>query len=188
MAMEGENGRSYKEPSIHPAFNGPSPTASLMQAKFAAAYRSGFKPVEPIPWEPTPYFFYGSLMDPEVLQSVLGLSETPKLQRGTISHFKIKMWGIYPEFVKAEGGIVEGMAWVVHTEEQLQRLQNYETSAYTSSYCIVDLADGGRIDFARTFRWNGDPDSRELEDGTFDILRYQKYFKPSITGKPGASN
>jgi gamma-glutamylcyclotransferase (GGCT)/AIG2-like uncharacterized protein YtfP len=188
MAIDGENCRSYEAPSLHPAFNGPSPTVSLMQAKFAAAYQSGFKTVSSTPWEPTPFFFYGSLMDPEVLQSVLGLPETPELQRGAIHHFKIKMWGIYPALVKAEGGIVEGMVWTVQTEEQLQQLQNYETSAYTPSYCIVDLADGGRIDFARTFRWNGDPDSRELEDGAFDIGRYQKYFKPSITGKLAASD
>jgi hypothetical protein len=89
--MEDTSKPKNKEPPIPTSASGPSPTASLMQAKFAAASRIGFVPKEPIPWTPTMFFFYGTLMDPEILQSVLRLSELPQLQRGTILNFTIKM-------------------------------------------------------------------------------------------------
>ena len=184
--MEETSKPNIEEPPIPPSISGPSPTASLIQARFAAASRTGFVPIEPIPWKPTMFFFYGTLMDPEILQSVLGLSELPKLQRGTILNFKIKIWGIYPALVRAEGEGVAGMAWEVQTEEQFRRLRRYETSAYTWCYCNIDLADGGRVDYARTFRWDGDSESRELKDGAFDLVRWQTFFKPSIFGKPVA--
>lgn len=164
-----------------PSMSGPSPTALLIQAKFATTSRPDS---EPIPWTPTMFFFYGTLMDPEILQSVLGLPELPQLTHGKISGFRIKLWGRYPALVSAEGGEVVGMVWQVQTEEQFRQLQRYETSAYTWCDCNVDMADGGRVEGARTFRWRGD--SRELKDGVFDFVRWQTYFKPSIFGKPVA--
>ncbi|KAE8874282.1 hypothetical protein PTNB73_00914 [Pyrenophora teres f. teres] len=50
-------------------------------------------------FEPCHMFFYGSLMDPEVIQSVIKLTELPTTKPATISGFKIKMWGIYPALV-----------------------------------------------------------------------------------------
>lgn len=32
----------------------------------------------------------------------------------------------------------------------------------------------------RTFCWAGNPESKELEEGWFDLGRYQRYFKTSV--------
>lgn len=39
--------------------------------------------------------FYGSLMDPDVVQSIAGPSVEPKLHKASIRGYKLKMWGIY---------------------------------------------------------------------------------------------
>ena len=36
-------------------------------------------------------FFYGTLMDPEVLQTILSLPELPVMERGHINGFSMKM-------------------------------------------------------------------------------------------------
>jgi hypothetical protein len=69
--------------------------------------------MDPMPWTPTPLFFYGTLMDPELLHSVLELSEPPQLLPGTMSGLKIMLWGIYPGLVRTEGEKVEGMVWIL---------------------------------------------------------------------------
>lgn len=74
------------------------------------------------------------------------------------------------------------MEWEVQTEEQYQRLRNYETSAYTLCFYDIDLAGGGRVEYVRTIRWARDPDYRELEEGAFEFVPWQTYFKPSIVG------
>lgn len=48
------------------------------------------------PWKPTPYFFYGSLMVPSVLQKVIWTPENNydpvQYRKGSINGFKSKMW------------------------------------------------------------------------------------------------
>jgi len=104
--MEEHAGTNIRQPSS-PRYNvaspTASPTASPMQQNMATTSLSVSESVmDPIPWTPTPNFFYGTLMDPELLQSVLELSEPPQLQPGTISGFKIMLWVIYPGLVRAE--------------------------------------------------------------------------------------
>ncbi|KAE8842864.1 hypothetical protein HRS9139_02161 [Pyrenophora teres f. teres] len=135
-------------------------------------------------FEPCHMFFYGSLMDPEVIQSVIKLTELPTTKAATISGFKIKMWGIYPALVPSEeADKVVGTVWGCKEEQYFQRLAEYETSAYTWTVCEAVLKDGTVIEGCRTFCWAGKPNSRELEEGSFDLERYQKYFKPSVTRK-----
>ncbi|KAH8588147.1 hypothetical protein B0O99DRAFT_601048 [Bisporella sp. PMI_857] len=135
------------------------------------------------PFSPCFMFFYGSLMDPDVLQSVLGLSDVPRLRKGTIKGFRMKMWGIYPAILDDQEGEVTGMIWKCDQESHFLRLQGYETKAYTWTYCDVNLEDGGILGLCRTFCWAGDVNSKDLDDGSFDLLRYQKYFKASIVRK-----
>lgn len=132
-------------------------------------------------FQPCHMFFYGSLMDPEVLQAILGLPELPTIRRGSITGFSIKMRGIYPALIRNKNGRVSGTVWEVISEAQFLRLAAYETCVYTWCECDVELYDGELLHNCRTFYWSGDPDSKELEDGSFDLERYQKYFKASVT-------
>jgi len=135
------------------------------------------------PFTPCYMFFYGSLMDPEVLQSVLGLSPTPAVAKGVITGFAIKMWGIYPTIIRCREGKISGTVWKVDSEAHFLGLQEYETDAYTCCSCDVELEGGKMSTNCRTFCWAGDADSKELVDGSFDLVRYQKYFKPSVVRK-----
>jgi len=120
-------------------------------------------------------------MDPEVLQVILNLPELPAAKPATISGFEIKMWGIYPALLPKESGTVAGCVWEVTSEDHFERLAAYETSAYRWVECDAVLDDGVVLKECRTFCWAGEPGSRELEDGHFDLERYQKYFKSSVT-------
>ncbi|KAH8722362.1 hypothetical protein GQ44DRAFT_711951 [Phaeosphaeriaceae sp. PMI808] len=134
------------------------------------------------PFAPCYMFFYGSLMDPDVLQAILDLPATPTTQPATVSGFAAKMWSIYPAIVPDASSTVDGVVWRIESEAHFKRLQAYETNAYTWLVCDVELSDGEVLEDCRTFCWAGDPDSGELVDGRFDLARYQKYFKRSVTG------
>ena len=120
-------------------------------------------------------------MDPEVLQAILDLPELPTTRLATISGFSIKMWGIYPTLIHCYSGSVTGTLWKVTSEAQFDRLAAYETAAYRWDECNAVLEGGDVLENCRTFCWAGEPDSKELEDGSFDLERYQKYFKSSVT-------
>lgn len=132
------------------------------------------------PVTPCHVFFYGSLMDAEVLQTVAKLVSPPITRSGLVKGFRIKMWGVYPTVVPDERGVVAGIVWHTENPSHLLRLQEYETGAYKLSDCEIELEDGHRLLGAKIFCWAGDDDSPELEEGLFDFERYQKHFKPSL--------
>jgi hypothetical protein len=120
-------------------------------------------------------------MDPEVIQTILNLAELPTTKPATLSGFRIKLWSIYPALVPSTPGSVNGTVWKVDTEEHFNRLAAYETSVYDWVECDITLEDSTVLPNCRTFCWAEIPDSNELEEGSFDLQRYQKYFKPSVT-------
>ncbi|ORX92742.1 hypothetical protein BCR34DRAFT_580911 [Clohesyomyces aquaticus] len=132
-------------------------------------------------FQPCYMFFYGSLMDPEVLQSILELPELPIIRHGSVTGFSVKMWGIYPALVRNGSETVSGTVWKATSESQFLRLAAYETSVYTWCECDIRLSDSEVLHHCRTFCWAGDPCSQELEEGSFDLERYQRYFKSSVT-------
>ncbi|KAF2112238.1 hypothetical protein BDV96DRAFT_498039 [Lophiotrema nucula] len=134
-----------------------------------------------VPLVPFYMFFYGSLQDPEVLQAVLSLVSPPTVTPASIEGFAIRMWGIYPALIPCPNSIITGTAWEVTSQVHFARLAEYETEAYTWCECTVRLESGETLMGCRTFCWAGDAESKELEDGTFDLERYQRYFKASIT-------
>lgn len=159
-------------------------TISVRTKKLEPPTRVDFVPKDTeTPFEPCPFFFYGSLMDPEVLQAVLELPETPIVESGSVCGFSIKMWGIYPALIPHEGGVVSGSTWRVNSESHFLRLKKYETSAYTWCTCDIELSSREVLSKCRTFCWAGGSDSKELEEGTFDLQRYQRYFKASVVRK-----
>lgn len=133
------------------------------------------------PFSPCHMFFYGSLMDPKVIQAILQLPTRPITRKATLSRFSTKMWGIYPTLIPNSKGLVGGVVWEVSSEAHFHRLAAYETSAYAWTRCSAQLDDGTSISECRAFCWAGDPQSRELEEGSFDLERHQKYFKRSVT-------
>ncbi|KAI8933227.1 hypothetical protein NX059_009862 [Plenodomus lindquistii] len=132
------------------------------------------------PLQPFHMFFYGSLMDPEVLQAILSLPELPSTEPATISGFRIEMWSIYPILIPCHSGNVKRTVWKLTSEAHFDRLAAYETAAYRWVACDAVLEGGEILGKCRAFCWAGEPDSREFEDGSFDLERYQKYFKPSV--------
>lgn len=133
-------------------------------------------------------FFYGSLMDPEVIQAILNLPELPSTRSATISGFQVKMWSTYPTLIPGHGK-VSGVVWEVEKEDHFKRLQAYETAAYKWTWCeAVPEDEKTLIDKCRTFCWAGEPDSKELEEGSFDLAWYQKVLKPSVVKRrsPGS--
>jgi gamma-glutamylcyclotransferase (GGCT)/AIG2-like uncharacterized protein YtfP len=130
-------------------------------------------------------FVYGTLMDPQVLQTLLVLPSPPLLQPATLHGFRAKMWGIYPALVPNPSNEVTGYVWEVKLEEHFERLVAYETSAYHWEECDVGLDDGETLSGCRVFVWAGEEESKDLEEGDFDFERWKRYFKGSVVKGQG---
>ncbi|KAL9121917.1 MAG: hypothetical protein Q9187_001521, partial [Circinaria calcarea] len=159
---------------------------SVIQQKFslaAEAKANGTFTNPPLPYAPRHLLFYGSLMDPEILQTVLNLPEAPSLRDGSIKDYTMRMWGIYPALVPSKGSRIEGKVYLCETAQHFLHLIAYETGAYQWVPCRIELQNGDIIERGRVFVWAGKPDSKELIDGSFDFARYQQYFKPSVLKK-----
>lgn len=169
-----------------------SPVAALTQEHFDSQPTSTDAPIKMPPvadgtWTPTLFFFYGSLMDTDVLRTVLNLPQTPApLRRAKVRNFKMKMWGVYPGLVptntegeEEEENVVEGRVYLVEKLSHFFMLQRYESNAYTWCNLEVEFEDGTKTSECRVFIF-ADPDSNELEDGRFDLEHFQKYFKPTM--------
>lgn len=132
------------------------------------------------PFTPGHIFFYGSLMDAQVLQAVANLDTPPTMRNGLVRGFRVKVWDIYPAAVPDEHGVVAGTVWHTDDPSHIFRLQEYETEAYKLRDCEIELEGGHRPSESKIFCWAGEADSPELEEGMFDFERYQEHFKPSV--------
>lgn len=130
--------------------------------------------------KPKDLFFYGSLMDPDVIRAITEISTEPVVHKALIHGFKLKMWGFYPTLIPGHAkDTVHGVYWQSLNDRQLGLLQRYETHRYKLARCSIYVEKDGRtIDDGLTFVWAGDPGSSELKDGEFSLERYQLYFKP----------
>lgn len=130
--------------------------------------------------KPKILFFYGSLMDPDVIRVIAETSTEPELHKASIHGFKLKMWGFYPTVVPGDTeDTVHGVYWQAENNRQLGLLQRYETHRYRPATCSIHVEkDGSIIEDGLTFVWASDPGSSELKDGEFLLERYQLYFKP----------
>lgn len=130
--------------------------------------------------KPKNFFFYGSLMDPDVVRVIVETSTEPELHDASIHGFKLKMWGFYPTIVPGDiGDTVHGVHWQTENDRQLGLLQRYETHRYKPATCSIHVKkDRSTIEDGLTFVWAGDARSSELKNGEFLLERYQLYFKP----------
>ena len=109
--------------------------APVPQAQAGPRRNAGEADVVGEPFRPCHMFFYGSLMDPEVIQAVLALPDLPTTQAASISGFRVRMWGPYPTLLPSSAGTVLGRVWKVTSEEHFNRLAEYETAAYRWVEC-----------------------------------------------------
>ncbi|ORY67473.1 uncharacterized protein BCR38DRAFT_337534 [Pseudomassariella vexata] len=151
-----------------------------MAAKFTAADKTRTPALTQSTSRPRYFFFYGSLMDPEVYQTVTNSADPPVMQKGWITGFRMKMWGIYPALVPEAGSKITGTFCMVNSHDHFMDLQEYETGNYTPFECTIFTEGADQLDDSPTEGWAGSPASKELEGGVFDFERYQKYFKPSV--------
>ncbi|KAF2745041.1 hypothetical protein M011DRAFT_488565 [Sporormia fimetaria CBS 119925] len=127
-------------------------------------------------FQPCYMFFYGTLMDPEVLQGVLELPARPRISKASLQGYRVKMWGPYPVLVSDPfgGGEVAGTVWEVTSEDHFRRLQAYETGNYMWEPLAIRLENGEIEGNCRTFIWAGNPDSSELREGSFHTQGYPR--------------
>jgi hypothetical protein len=115
---------------------------------------------------PKPFFFYGSLMDPLQLQKILYLPAPPVLKPARVKSYKIMLWGQYPALVDGpNNSYVDGMAYVVETEQQQKMLEHYETDVYSVEGIRITIE--GKEVSGRTFMWADNP--AELIEGTWSL-------------------
>ena len=127
---------------------------------------------------PTVWFFYGSLMDPSTLQSVLDLAELPILQPAKLHGHHLKMLGHYPALLDTPPrltvpGVVFEASEYGRYEDLLAELQAYEGATYKCKVCSVEIVgqEEKKPVRANTFEWTAD--TTALEVGSFDLKQYQ---------------
>ena len=127
----------------------------------------------PYVYEPIYYFFYGTLMKPEILKDVLGLDTEPVLRNAKIYGYELTHWGQYRALVDGKPGqVVMGRAYIVRSVEEEYKLAYYETDAYTLAPCQIYLDGEEEGRSGKVFIYAGD--SQALKNGRFDRALWQR--------------
>lgn len=167
-------GSSSTQKVINDKTRKPEPKAkrNIMLEKFQAFQADVKPPPGQYIYIPRPFFFYGSLTDPSKLQEVLQLPSPPLLKPAKVKSYKIMLWGQYPALVDGPNdSYVDGMAYVVETEQHLQMLKDYETEVYSLTGIRIEM--GGKTVSGRTFEWAED-DLSALTEGTWSLEEWRK--------------
>ncbi|KAL1835485.1 hypothetical protein VTJ49DRAFT_6633 [Mycothermus thermophilus] len=127
----------------------------------------------PTPFQPTWYFFYGSLTNPSWLKEVLSLPSDPTLHPAITVGYEVLQWGHHKVLVDGEPGkVVHGFAFLVERKEDADQLAFYETDNYEVGECEIKFTDKqggeptGETVMGAVFMWRGDKD--KLKRGEFD--------------------
>src|SRR5436190_12915156 len=103
---------------------------SSMARRFAAAIKQGVAfdadTLELRKYQPTMFFFYGTLRDPSTLAAVLNLQELPSVSSATIVGYETKSCGELLVLIDSVGKSVSGVAFTVQSMEEEERLHQYE--------------------------------------------------------------
>ena len=120
--------------------------------------------VEVSPFKPIMVFFSGILMDPELLQSVLGLFYKPTLIPATVKGFKRMQWKWHAVLLSShEDSIVQGFAYQINTRKQYKQLDRYEGRHWRPVECEI-IMEGNNPISGICFKW-GLQDESELTPG-----------------------
>ena len=108
------------------------------------------------PFKPKWFLFYGTLTNPETLARVLKRSEIPELPHAVAYGHAILYWGDYPAAVQENADDpIEGVVCKIESQEELDRLEAYETKMYRVDGCTAWLDDGTEI-LGFLFVWDSD--------------------------------
>lgn len=125
-----------------------------------------------------PLFFYGTLMDPDVLGLVVGrpvadCALEPAILRGWR---RVGVRGAsYPMLVPAPGGKVEGRLWRGASSADLERLDAYEGPAWRLVLVEVELTSGERVAASVYLVIEG---ALESTDEPWELAHWQARHKP----------
>lgn len=147
--------QSPKELSPHSAY----PTLgidSILPLHRASSPEHSFAPAQTE--YPVWYFFYGTLMVPEVLQKCISLPQPPIMVPAAIKGGRLRSWGRkYKALVDASAeSEVRGFAYYVQSVEQEECLRFRETEAYEVVRTRILFSHGGVLEEAvsgLTFRF-----------------------------------
>lgn len=123
---------------------------------------------EPLPRQdlyPVYYFFYGRLLEPDLLQRQLDLPISPLYRSARIRCAKMRSWqGKYKAVIHGEEDyVVDGGAFLVEDAEQEDSLRFFETDMYEVVRCQIEMLDGQQdVVPGLVFRFCGPED--QLED------------------------
>ena len=116
---------------------------------------------------PVFYFFYGTLMEEEVLKKHLALQHVDTLRYASYARVrrgKLNSWaGKYKALVDGEPqDMVEGTAFLMQDEEQEDAVRVFETEAYEVVRCEIEMQCGVKV-AGLTFRFAGDASQLQLQ-------------------------
>lgn len=139
--------------------------------------KSNMEPYQEPTYKPTFYFFYGSLIQPEILRHIQDIPKDQdiKLRPAKLIGYSLSNWGQYKALVDGEPGEeVRGQAYFVTSIEDKYKLARYETTAYKAKKCIIFFEDGmepGEEVEGMTFKYAGD--GQALKEGRFDRVLWE---------------
>jgi gamma-glutamylcyclotransferase (GGCT)/AIG2-like uncharacterized protein YtfP len=126
---------------------------------------------------PLPLFFFGTLMDPDVLGLVIGRPVArAALEPARLSGFRrLRVEGAsYPMLVADPQGVVEGRLWRGATAADLRRLDAYEGEGYERVPIEVETASGERL---RAEVYLARPGRLRPSGEPWDLASWQARFK-----------
>jgi hypothetical protein len=125
-----------------------------------------------------PLFFFGTLVDPDILGLVIGRPVEPgELEPARLFGFRrVRVQGAsYPMLVPDPAGRVEGRLWRGGTAEERARLDAYEGPGYRLEPVVVETASGDR---AAALVYQAVPGALRPTDEAWDLASWQARFKP----------
>ena len=175
-AWQAENLQADQEAARIRALKANKP--SIMARKFASMQHA----IAPLPpgtktameTYPRSHFLYGSLTDPTVLSSVLGLKE-PKLRQASVMGHRVMYWGQHTVLVRGGHQTVLGVVYELQNAEEAEKVQNYnpenfgrpaagsgdhelhsyDPGMFRARMCSIQFEDGTTT-FGSALAWDGD--------------------------------
>ena len=126
------------------------------------------------------FFFYGTLIDPEIRELVLGRSidESSVRDASLAGHRRYPVQDEpYPAAIPEEGGMVAGVLVEGLSVADAAWLSRFEGSEYDARACIVSLADAGQGADRRAWVFIAGPSVR-LGTGEWSIEAWTAAHKP----------
>ncbi|KAE8423366.1 hypothetical protein BDV36DRAFT_290502 [Aspergillus pseudocaelatus] len=147
MSHKPENHTKQQLPSLFPAKESPtSPFYTMLQSAPPDYLLQREQPHEHEypPSYPIYYFSYGTLTHPPQLKHILDLLEEPNLRKPELIGYDIAKWGgDYTALINGkQDQVVSGYAYLVKSEEEAEKLAEYETRAYRVASCWIFFRDG----------------------------------------------